>query len=1076
MRLPARLLAVLPAFPMLLVLASVPAAAGPPGWAARLDPRLAAATAPGSAPVAVWVEFVDKGETGPADLAERLAAAERALTPEARHRRLKAHVTPLVDWLDLPLESAYVRAVQAAGFEVYGQSRWFNRVAVHAGGARLGDLAALPFVRHVAPVDLAQPREREPVFEAGPEPAPPAAPGRFATPSAAQVLYGQTFTQLQRLNVPALHDAGYTGLEVNVCILDDGFNWYRTHEALKLITVGFGRTRDFIRGVADVQDTLISPGLFEHGTTTLSVLAGRKPGVYIAPAYGCNVILGRTEDSSSEKPIEMVYWGMGAEWADSLGADIISSSLGYNLFPDSAGTDITYPMLNGHTTLIMRAAEIAAAKGILIVNSAGNDGNFARVGRKISAPADANGDSVLVGRGRLARRACQLLVQRPHVRRPHQARPRRPGRGRAHGGAVLRQPVHLSAGKRHVVFGAARGRARSLPHAGAPELATGAHHPGAQADRIAGRAAGHAARLGHSQWPRRTRVCAGHVARARRERSLVAPLQRPESAAPIRPGGHGEPEPGAGRTACVISRARVRRRRPVGARSGVRLAGPGRLLLVSVAGRGRTGPHAGAGYLFPRSRGLRPARRGARHRAALTDGARNANVPRMNNSPRFTCVRASLTLFLLVAATLPAAVAGAGPLDAMRITLKNGMQVVLAPDSLAMSVDVAVWFPSGTRHEKASQAGLALLCARLGFRNGATDPLAPLAAEGGSGTLVVTPDFTSFSATVPASAFDRALAFIDERMPGNATTSADLAAERAALRVERARPDRTPVARALARLWATAWPGHPYALTGAAPSPGAESLTPADVDAWRRARFAASSAVLVVAGAFDSERALTAIRDRFEASARVPALASAAAAAPRTAGRGSERIDSQARLCLVGWRGPGAGDPDAPALELLAAWLGGSPQARLARSLVTEWHLAVAAQAGFTAQKDGSLLWTLAVVPPGVDSSAVESTLLEAATAVAKTAPETFELERARRQLEAGVLFALQTSRQRSQALGDAELLAGDVTAAARRLDTQHRLTAEDLRRVAARVMIEAGRATVWMLPAGADAGSGGAR
>ena len=395
MRLPARLLAVLPAFPMLLVLASVPAAAGPPGWAARLDPRLAAATAPGSAPVAVWVEFVDKGETGPADLAERLAAAERALTPEARHRRLKAHVTPLVDWLDLPLESAYVRAVQAAGFEVYGQSRWFNRVAVHAGGARLGDLAALPFVRHVAPVDLAQPREREPVFEAGPEPAPPAAPGRFATPSAAQVLYGQTFTQLQRLNVPALHDAGYTGLEVNVCILDDGFNWYRTHEALKLITVGFGRTRDFIRGVADVQDTLISPGLFEHGTTTLSVLAGRKPGVYIAPAYGCNVILGRTEDSSSEKPIEMVYWGMGAEWADSLGADIISSSLGYNLFPDSAGTDITYPMLNGHTTLITRAAEIAAAKGILIVNSAGNDGNFARVGRKISAPADANGDSVL---------------------------------------------------------------------------------------------------------------------------------------------------------------------------------------------------------------------------------------------------------------------------------------------------------------------------------------------------------------------------------------------------------------------------------------------------------------------------------------------------------------------------------------------------------------------------------------------------------------------------------------------------------------------------------------------------------
>ena len=164
---------------------------------------------------------------------------------------------------------------------------------------------------------------------------------------------------------------------------------------MKTITVGFGRTRDFIRGGADVQDTVTSIGLFEHGTTTLSVMGGRKPGVYIAPAYGCNVALGRTEDSGSEKPIEMVYWGMGAEWADSLGADIISSSLGYNLFPDSAGTDISYPMLDGHTTIVTRAAEIAAAKGILVVNSAGNDGNNARVGRKISAPGDANGDSVL---------------------------------------------------------------------------------------------------------------------------------------------------------------------------------------------------------------------------------------------------------------------------------------------------------------------------------------------------------------------------------------------------------------------------------------------------------------------------------------------------------------------------------------------------------------------------------------------------------------------------------------------------------------------------------------------------------
>ena len=383
-------------FSALLLLALVPASiarAGEAAWPARLDPRLTAATA-SAAEVPVWVEFADKGERGPADLAQRLAAAERALTPESRARRIRAHVVPLVDWLDLPLEPTYVQSLADAGFAVYGQSRWFNRVAVHAAGSRLRALAGLPFVRHVTPVELAMPRAREPVG-AGEPGGIPLAPGRWAHSAAVQALYGQTLGQLQRLNVPAVHDSGYIGTGINVCLLDDGFNWYKKHEALRTIPVG-SRTRDFIRGTNSVQDTSISgAALFEHGTTTLCVLAGRKSGVYLAPAYGCNCALARTEDSGSEKPIEMVYWGMGAEWADSLGCDIISSSLGYNLFPDSAGTDITYPQLDGHTTIVTRAAEIAAAKGILVVNSAGNDGNNARVGRKISAPGDANGDSVL---------------------------------------------------------------------------------------------------------------------------------------------------------------------------------------------------------------------------------------------------------------------------------------------------------------------------------------------------------------------------------------------------------------------------------------------------------------------------------------------------------------------------------------------------------------------------------------------------------------------------------------------------------------------------------------------------------
>ena len=379
---------------LLLGVTSLAAAAAPvPG--SRLDPRLSAALAPGGEPVPVWVEFADKGERGPADLAARLAEAERSLTPESRRRRERAGVRPLVDWLDLPVEAAYVRDLEDMGLQPYGASRWFNRVAVRASGDRLVSIAALPYVRRVAPVELARPRQPERGLQADPGPGWEPALRQPAIPSASQVNYGRTLGQLSRLNVPALHDLGYTGTGVNVCVLDEGFNYFRKHEALRDVIVSAQRTRDFIRGGSSVQDTVDQPGIFQHGTWVLSTLAGNAPGRYMGPGFGANYALGRTEYSASEKPIEMVWWAMGAEWADSLGCDIISSSLGYNLFPDSAGTDLTYEMLDGHTSIVTRAAEIAAAKGILVIVSAGNDGNNARVGRKVGAPADANGDSVL---------------------------------------------------------------------------------------------------------------------------------------------------------------------------------------------------------------------------------------------------------------------------------------------------------------------------------------------------------------------------------------------------------------------------------------------------------------------------------------------------------------------------------------------------------------------------------------------------------------------------------------------------------------------------------------------------------
>lgn len=373
---------------LFLLLASSALAAGP---GARLDPRLSGALAPGAEPVPVWVEFADKGEQGPADLAARLAEAERNLSPANRARREWAGVSPLVDYLDLPLDPNYVESLRAAGYQPYGQSRWFNGVSVRASGEQLSRLAGFSFVRQVSPAPLAGPTPKPTV--AG-EQAYFAPPSQGLSAGSTQVDYGQTAAQLAQIGVPAVHDSGYIGTGILVAVLDDGFNYYRKHEATRTIHVPAGHVRDFVEGDLNVQDTTTFTVDFNHGLYVLSCAGGNKPGTYVGPGYGASYALGRTELDGSENPVELVYWAMGAEWADSLGARILTSSLGYNVM-DNPSESLTWPMLNGHTTLITRAAQIAASRGILVVNSAGNDGSRPFPDHKIAAPADANGDSVL---------------------------------------------------------------------------------------------------------------------------------------------------------------------------------------------------------------------------------------------------------------------------------------------------------------------------------------------------------------------------------------------------------------------------------------------------------------------------------------------------------------------------------------------------------------------------------------------------------------------------------------------------------------------------------------------------------
>ncbi|OGF18287.1 MAG: hypothetical protein A2W00_15600, partial [Candidatus Eisenbacteria bacterium RBG_16_71_46] len=385
---------------MVLALAAVPAARAaapvlPAEVAAKLDPRLLDALrglAPG--PVTVWVAFADKGGRGPADLARRLAEAEAALAPRTRARRERAGVRPLVDERDLPVHAPYVEALKAQGLAPRHASRWFNQVSLTLDGARLAEVAGLPFVARVVPAERAMPMRDLP---AGPEftrAQKPSGAGMAEWPTATLVDYGQTQGQVSQIGAPALHDSGYVGTGVLVCILDNGFNFHEKQEALRNQIIAPGRTRDFVDGDTTVTDTLTSlpSPAFRHGTWVMGCIGGNLPGTYMGTAFGAEFALARTENDAGEAPVEMDNWAMGAEWADSLGADLITSSLGYSEFDGGVGS-YTYADMDGHTTIVTRAAEIAASKGILVVNAVGNEG--VKLWHYLIAPADVNGDSLI---------------------------------------------------------------------------------------------------------------------------------------------------------------------------------------------------------------------------------------------------------------------------------------------------------------------------------------------------------------------------------------------------------------------------------------------------------------------------------------------------------------------------------------------------------------------------------------------------------------------------------------------------------------------------------------------------------
>jgi subtilisin family serine protease len=364
------------------------------GLRAKLDPALLPFALGPSDTATVWVAFRDKDPAGPAAEAESLAAFWDRLAPRARARRERAQVVPRVNALDLPVATAYLEPLRAAGFRPFAISRWFNRAAVRVTPEGLERLAALPGVSSIARVRRGLPiADRGPSSERRVSPARGGRQGRsLAGSPVPSAQSGLALGQLGQIGVTAVHDSGYAGTGVLIAILDDGFNFHDKHDALHDQVIPPGFSRDFVDGDTVVTDTT-RIGFLQHGTQTFGCLGGILPGVYLGSAYGATFALARTEDDTLERPVEMLYWAQGAEWADSLGADVISSSVGYGHEFDDPLQDLPPSAYDGHTSDVTRAAEIAASKGILVVNAAGNYAGWPAP--QVVVPADVNGDSLI---------------------------------------------------------------------------------------------------------------------------------------------------------------------------------------------------------------------------------------------------------------------------------------------------------------------------------------------------------------------------------------------------------------------------------------------------------------------------------------------------------------------------------------------------------------------------------------------------------------------------------------------------------------------------------------------------------
>ena len=314
-----------------------------------------------------WIYFSDKS-----------CSNKIALSQKSIEKRNKKNIP--FDFHDISVCEDYIDEIKKYGADVRFVSRWLNAISVEVDSETILEIIGmLDFVHKIEPLKKkSRIKFKENDFWDN---------YKSSFSKRKSSIYGPSFNQIEMIGGVQLHENGYFGDNISVAVFDAGFTgvdilpvFNNLWDNYKIIF-----THDLINNNQNVFD------YSQHGTMVLSVMGGYMVDSLIGSAPMANYLLFRTEDSESETIVEEDYWAAAAELADSIGVDIINSSLGYTIMYDDTINSHTYSDMDGNTTIITKAADRAASRGILVVNSAGNSGLNSWY--YIGAPAD--GDSVL---------------------------------------------------------------------------------------------------------------------------------------------------------------------------------------------------------------------------------------------------------------------------------------------------------------------------------------------------------------------------------------------------------------------------------------------------------------------------------------------------------------------------------------------------------------------------------------------------------------------------------------------------------------------------------------------------------